>query len=306
MAHALATGPLRTLTLDGVRVRYLDVGDGEPLVLLHGYPQSHYCWRHQIATLARHRRVIAPDWQAWGASERSLALDCAYEVEVARIGRFLDALELETVDLAAHDYGGFLGLGFVIGQPMRVRRFAIVNSRAHRTFPAPYYQQFALLSFLARRPALRPLLLRLPLGAIHRRSLAGHVRRGCFDRVELERYVAWMDTRDGRRWFAHFFAGYEVAIRPALAAGLAGIACPTAVIWGDRDPYCPFATAEDLATRIPHARLFRVAGADHYVMEERPAEVLAALEQWLDVRAPVTRIGYGAGHGVATARGDRR
>ncbi len=56
---------------------------------------------------------------------------------------------------------------------------------------------------------------------------------------------------------------------------------PTAVIWGDRDPYCPAWIARELAARSPEACLDWLPGADHYVMEERPAEVLAALERWL-------------------------
>jgi len=284
MQQDSATEPRAELTIDGARVRYVDVGAGDPLVLLHGYPQSSACWRKQIGGLARSRRVIAPDWPGWGASERSLALSYEYDLEVTRIGRLLDALGLGAVDLATHDYGGFLGLGFVIAHPTRVRRFAILNSRAHRTFPWPSYLQFATFSALGRSRFLRGLVERLPLGTIHRRSLARYVRKGCFDPARLERYVGWMDDAAGRRWLAHFFAGYEVAIRPALGAGLASITCPTAVIWGDRDPFCPFTTAEDLARRIPGAgpaALTRIAGADHYVMEERPAEVLAALERWL-------------------------
>ncbi len=84
-----------------------------------------------------------------------------------------------------------------------------------------------------------------------------------------------------KRWFSHFFADYRVQTRPELDLGLRGIRCKTAVIWGDRAPYCPFAIAEDLAAKIPGADLHRIAGADHYVMEERPDEVLSALTAWL-------------------------
>ena len=57
--------------------------------------------------------------------------------------------------------------------------------------------------------------------------------------------------------------------------------CPTAVIWGDRDRYIPFATAQKLAERIPDATLTRLHGGDHYIMEERPEEVTAALLELL-------------------------
>jgi pimeloyl-ACP methyl ester carboxylesterase len=271
----------RDLAVAGTRLACFEAGQGEPVLLLHGYPQNHDCWRQQIAGLSPSHRVIAPDWFGWGASEKSLLLKPAYDAEVERIGFLLDALQLDRVNLITHDYGGFLGLGFVQRHAHRVRRFAIMNSRAHRTFPQPYYGQFAYACFMGRWPVLRTLLCLQPVGEIHRLALRRYVRKGCFDQWKLAQYTGWMDTWKGRRWYAHFFAHYELPVRAELAAGLDGIACPTAVIWGDRDPYCPFSTAEDLAARIPGAALVRVAGADHYVMEERPDEVLGAIQALL-------------------------
>lgn len=282
--HGVA-GELHEVTLDGCRLRYCEAGRGDPLILLHGYPQNHLTWRHQIGPLSAHRRVIAPDWLGWGESGRSLTLSCDYDVEVARLGRLLDALDLTRVDLAGHDYGGFLGLGFMIENPDRVSRFAILNSRAHRTFPAPYYQLFGLLGVLGRHRPLREVLTRLPIRGMNRIGLARYVRKGCFDRNTLRQYLGWMDTREGRRWFAHYFADYDVHIRSDLGKALASIHCPTAVIWGDRDSAIPFTIAEDLARRIPDAKLVRILGADHYVMEERPDEVTVALTTWLGADA---------------------
>ena len=70
-----------------------------------------------------------------------------------------------------------------------------------------------------------------------------YVKLGCFSDDLLRRYVGWMDDPEGRRWYNHFYAHYQLRERAGLADGLFRIACPTAVIWGDRDPYCPFSTA---------------------------------------------------------------
>jgi pimeloyl-ACP methyl ester carboxylesterase len=72
-----------------------------------------------------------------------------------------------------------------------------------------------------------------------------------------------------------------VSAVPGLSAGLGRIDCPTAIIWGDRDRYIPFSTARELAQRIPNATLIRLSGGDHYIMEERPNEVTAALLELL-------------------------
>jgi pimeloyl-ACP methyl ester carboxylesterase len=225
--------------------------------------------------------VIAVDWFGWGESERSLAVAPEYEQEVARIGRLLDALGLARVNLFGHDYGGFLGLGFAVRWPGRLRRLAILNSRAQRTFPLGSYAQFGALSLMARTPGLRSLLEMMPIHTAHVRSLGRYVANGSFSAADLERYIGWMRSRAGRRWFAHFYEHYRVAVRPELAAGCRNVTAPAAVIWGDADPFCPFATAEELARLLPRARLTRLAGADHYVMEERPAEVADALQRLL-------------------------
>jgi pimeloyl-ACP methyl ester carboxylesterase len=272
----------RDVKIEGARVAVFEAGAGEPCVLLHGYPQSHHCWRRVVPALAESHRVIAPDWPGWGESERSLAQALDYDAEVERIGALLDALGLVRANLLAHDYGGFLALGFAIRHPERLLRLAILNSRAHRTFPLGPYLQFAALSLFARAPRL---FARLPLHAQHRRSLAHHVANGEWSSEDLERYLAFLKTADGVRWLAHFFAHYRVAVRPELAEGARAIRVPTAVIWGDADPYCPFAIAEDLGARIPQARVVRVRGADHYVMEERPGDVTAGLRELLGAPA---------------------
>lgn len=274
--------PRRDLHVANTRLSIIDEGEGEALLLLHGYPQSLLTWRHQIPHLAQRAWVIAPDWFGWGLSERGFATPARYWDEVARIGLLLDALNVERCTLVGHDYGGFLGLGFAIKNPDRVARLSIINSRAHRTFPQPTYAQFAILCAMARVPGLRQLLHRVRLGALNKALLQRHVRQGCFDAALLDHYVGWMDTPEGRHWAVHFFRHYEMPARHELDQRIEQIGCPTTIIWGDRDPYCPVEIGQDLAARIPGAQIVPIKGADHYVMEQRPDEVLAALTCFLE------------------------
>jgi pimeloyl-ACP methyl ester carboxylesterase len=281
---AVATATARCdLQLDGARVACWEAGpaDGEPVVLLHGYPSNHRVWRHQVPALAREHRVIAPDLLGWGQSERPLHLRFDYETEVGRLGRLLDALGIERCNLFAHDYGGFLSLGFVQANPERVSRLAILNSRSHRTFVPRWYAAFGLCTLVGRTPGLRAVAARLPLGEANRRGLAPLLERGYVDREQLEDYVGWIDEPDGRRWLLHFFGDYRVAARPELVDRLGEIRCPTAVIWGRRDPYLQAEVAEELAEQIRDAELTMLDGAGHFVMEERPADVTVALEELL-------------------------
>jgi pimeloyl-ACP methyl ester carboxylesterase len=286
VASALAEipGQVKSTLVDGARLAYCEAGptDGEPVVLLHGYPANHRAWRHQIPVLAKNYRVVALDLLGWGDSERPLSLAFDYDTEVDRLGHALDSLALGRVNLFGHDYGGFLSLGFVHRNPDRVRRLAILNSRAQGTFVPQWYTAFGLIGLLGRAPVLRSAAARLPLYAINRRGMAGLVRRGKVDPDELENYIGWMADRDGARWLLHFFADYSVRRRRELRGGLPRIGCPTAVIWGRRDAYLPVAIAEELASGIPNVEATMIDDAGHFVMEERPSAVTEALLRLLE------------------------
>lgn len=279
--------------IDGRRVHYVDTGSGEPVLLLHGYPQSASCWRHQIPALAERYRVIAADWPGFGRSEPP-ATSPTYDAEVERIEHLAERLGLESFNLIAHDYGGFIGLGYVLRYPHRVSRLALLNTRAHSVF-RPWFYGFSFgQRWLATHRLGASALQRLPLRAMHHGALRRYRQLGCFDTDLEAEYLGWMGTPSGRRAFVEFFAHYHLPRVPWLAEGLGGIGCPTAIIWGDRDAYIPFRTAQELADRIPGATLTRLAGGDHYIMEERPDQVTSALLELL-VRKDSTASRYTSG-----------
>jgi pimeloyl-ACP methyl ester carboxylesterase len=270
---------------DGRKVFAVEVGGGEPVLLLHGYPQSAACWRHQIAALSDNHDVVAPDWPGFGRSEPP-STAATYDNSVDWIERLVERLGWQQFNLCAHDYGGFVGLGYAIRHPERVLRLALLNTRAHGVF-RPWFYRFSLgQNWIATHSATAAAARHLPLAALHHFALARYRKLGCFDTATEAEYLGWMNTPQGGRTFWEFFAHYPVPAVPWLAERLETIRCPAAVIWGDRDPYIPFETARELADRIPHATLTRLRGADHYIMEERPREVTDALVSLLNL-APV-------------------
>ncbi|HJT91461.1 MAG TPA: alpha/beta hydrolase [Mycobacterium sp.] len=186
----------------------------------------------------------AQDWPGFGRSDPPASLP-TYDAEVERIDRLADSFGLDRFNLIAHDYGGFLGLGYVLRHPGRVARLALLNTRAHNIF-RPWFYRFSQGQRWAAVHA--PAILRgLPLRRLHHLALRPYRALGCFDDELENEYLGWMDTAAGRRTFV------------------------------DRDRYIPFATASELARQIPGATLTRLTGGDHYIMEERPDEVTAAL-----------------------------
>src|SRR4051794_9921339 len=124
--------------VEGVEHRYVDTGrltmhvaeagspDADPVLLLHGWPQHWYEWRHQIPALAQHYRVIAPDLRGFGWSD---APPDGYDKENmgTDVLGLLDALGLDRVKLVGHDWGGWIGFLIAIREPQRFERYVACN-----------------------------------------------------------------------------------------------------------------------------------------------------------------------------------
>jgi haloalkane dehalogenase len=120
--------PARFVELEGLRIAYVELGRGDPILLLHGEPSWGYLWRHALEPLARVGRVIAPDLVGFGRSDKP-ALNQAHSAraQVRWLRKLVEALGLERVTLVGHDAGAMFGLRVVADVPQRFRRVALVN-----------------------------------------------------------------------------------------------------------------------------------------------------------------------------------
>jgi pimeloyl-ACP methyl ester carboxylesterase len=116
-----------TRHVNGVRLHYVLAGSGDPIVLLHGWPQTWFAWRHVIPVLARHHTVIAPDMRGFGASQKP---DDGYDkVTVARdVHALVHALGHDRIFLVGHDMGGQVAYPYAAMWPQEVRALVYIES----------------------------------------------------------------------------------------------------------------------------------------------------------------------------------
>lgn len=117
------------LCVNGIGLAVWIAGEGEPVLLLHGFPDTHLVWRRQLGALAAAGyRVIAPDLRGCGQSEAPAGVT-AYRIAelVSDVGGILDALGIARVKLVAHDWGAVIGWQFCIRHPERVERYAALS-----------------------------------------------------------------------------------------------------------------------------------------------------------------------------------
>lgn len=116
----------RFVDIGGVRLHVAEIGQGDPLVLLHGWPQHWYMWRDLLPALAAQYRVLCLDMRGFGWSE---APRSGYGTDqmVADLLALLDALDLRRVRLMGHDWGGWFGFLLCLRYPERVQQFVALN-----------------------------------------------------------------------------------------------------------------------------------------------------------------------------------
>lgn len=116
----------------GLRVHVRTAGQGDPVVLLHGFPQTSYEWRRMTPAFAMHRMVVAPDQRGFGATARPYPPRMTRALLARDLAATLDALGLSTVDLVGHDWGGGIAFKFALMYPQRVRRLVLIDTTLTR------------------------------------------------------------------------------------------------------------------------------------------------------------------------------
>ena len=268
---------------DGTRLHVAEAGAGSPLVLVHGWPQHWWAWRRLLEPLAQEHRVICPDLRGLGWSD---APPGRYEKEAwaADLDALLDALDLERVDLAGHDWGGLVALLAALHAPGRVRTVAAV-SIVHPWSRGPSPSRSALAA-LAYQPALAlpvagdQLLRRLPAFVRELIRRGSHPAHRWSD-AELDTYAEVLRQPARARASSAIYRTFLTRELGAVARGRyrdERLAMPTLIATGDADPVVGARFMAGLDRHAgARAETHVVERAGHFVPEERPDALLALL-----------------------------
>lgn len=110
-----------------LRMHYLQGGAGEPVIFIHGFPETSYEWRHQFAAFSEHYACFAPDLRGFGETEKP-GLRVSRQILAQDVVNFMDALGIERARVVAHDWGGIVAFKLAIDWPDRVTRLALLDT----------------------------------------------------------------------------------------------------------------------------------------------------------------------------------
>ncbi|MEA3066462.1 MAG: hypothetical protein QOJ27_2923 [Sphingomonadales bacterium] len=282
----------------GVTLNVASAGpeDGEPILFLHGFPESHRTWRHQLAGLAGRYRVHAPDQRGFAASDKPEGVE-NYQTDriVADVMALADALGLDHFTLAGHDWGGAVAWTAALTHPFRVKRLIIVNA------PHPLVFQKSLIDDAAQREASQYIsFFRSPAAEA---AITGMGLEGFLDRVmlshadgtrlpagERQHYLDDWSQPGALTAMLNWYRASKIAV-PAPGeeakaplwthAPFPRLKMPVLVVWGLKDTALLPVQLDGLHELIEDLRLVTSPSAGHFITWEEPGTVTAAISDFM-------------------------
>ena len=266
------------------RYHYLDEGDGETLLFLHGNPTWSFYYRTLIQGLKDSYRCVAPDHIGCGLSGKPQNYSYTLETHIDNLERFVDALELKNITLIMHDWGGAIGMGFAVRHPEKVKRLVIFNTAAFLCTHIPWRID------ICRRSLLGPIAIRvfnafvrgvLAFGVEHKERLSDQVRAG---------YLAPYDSFENRVGNLRFVQDIPMtpdipsySIVQNIEANLHKFRDrPMMIAWGKKDFCFNDYFLQKWCDYFPDAEVHEVRDAGHLVVEDAYEEIIPWMREFLE------------------------
>ena len=257
------------------RISYTEQGTGPVALFVHGVLLNGYLWRHQLADLSDIRRCIAVDLLAHGDTEIAPDQDVSVTANAKMLKEFLDALNIDQVDLVGNDSGGGIAQIFAALYPERVRSLTLTDCDTHDNWPPEAFKPFLTM---AAAGGLRGTLdAMLSDKSVYRSPQAlgpayEHPEQVSDDTIE--KYLRpFVRTEQRTRDLQHFLAAFDNKHTLAIEAELKTLKAPTLIVWGTDDVYFDVKWSNWLAENIPGTRRrVEFKAARIFFPEERWAE----------------------------------
>ncbi|KGN35928.1 alpha\beta hydrolase [Knoellia flava TL1] len=270
-----------------VLLHVVEAGDpGDPVVvLLHGFPEFWWGWRHQMTALAEAgHHVVVPDLRGHNLSDApSGVANYHLDVLVRDVVGLVAGLGADQVDLVGHDWGAMVGWRFAAQHPERLRRLVALagphpDLLLRSALSSPLQLVRSSYAGLFQLPWLPESVLRAAGFALLRRTLRSTSAPGTFSDADLDRHAeAW--SRPGS--LTAMLDYYRALRLPRASLAAVRVTAPTLVLWGENDVFLDTGVGEATLVQCTDARLVVLDGATHWLHHEQPERVNGELLAFL-------------------------
>jgi pimeloyl-ACP methyl ester carboxylesterase len=265
----METTTLDTVQVDGLKVGYRELGEGPPVLLVHGWPTSSHLWRDVMPAMAGGNRVIAVDLPGFGVSDKPVDATYDFAFFERAIEGLLEALGVGEVGIAVHDLGGPVGVHWAIRNPDRVTRLALLNTLLFPPF-APEVMEF--VTQLMTPGEREKLTSREGLGELMRLAFADDAN---VSEDVLDAIVAPFPDDGSRLALARAGVGLDLEGLAEIDKRFSELRMPLRAVYGEQDGVLPD-VAETMARvkrEHPETEVTALPDCGHFLQEEAPERV---------------------------------
>jgi pimeloyl-ACP methyl ester carboxylesterase len=267
----------------GISIHYEEQGQGQPLILLHGYGASTYSWRHVLPYFSRSYRVIAIDLKGFGLSDKPTDSDYSVPEQSRMVYEFIRIHRLENVILAGHSLGGAVSLLTCL---MQSDQGAHAISKLILIDTASYKQDLPLFISILTVPIINELSLSLTSSNFKSRMI---LRKAFFDPSKITNemvttYGANLSLPGASQALIKTAKQMVPSNLDEISERYKSIDIPVLLIWGEKDEIVPLEVGRKLAGNIRNSRLVVVPNCGHVPQEECPNQAIEAMEKFLSAQ----------------------
>jgi pimeloyl-ACP methyl ester carboxylesterase len=268
------------ITISGETLHYVDEGEGDAILFAHGTPEWSFGYRDLIKGLKSKFRCIAVDMLGFGLSDKNPHSDYTCEAHAARLEAIIEQLSLKNITIVANDFGGGISMSYAINRPQNVKAIVLFNTwmwslkdDKHYSGPAKlvntWIGRMMYLSFNAPVNIIMPAAFgnkKLLTPEIHQQYKYA-LRKG----ERTAAYTFAKELMNASDWWQSLWEKADILKNKKIL-----------FFWGMKDKFIPAKELRKWQEKFPQAKTIIFEDAGHFVQEEKSAEMIAALDQFLD------------------------
>lgn len=251
------------------KVHYLIAGQGEPILLIHGFPTSSYLWRDIMGSLSGDYQVIAVDLPGYGQSDKKIGDSYSFRYYGRVLTAILDHLKIERVTLGVHDLGGPIGLHWMVQDMSKVQRLILFNTLVYPKFSWGV-KLFGLMSIL---PGIRNWLT--SSGGIKKAMQIGVYNKERLTKEVVQYYQAPFKDKESRKALLKSVQRLSMKGFEEIENKLHSFKGPIQIIYGENDKILPRVknTMDKVKEHMPQAQLVSIPNCGHFLQEDEPEQI---------------------------------